>query len=407
MSPVVSAPNGQIQEQALKDPDVLPLYVASDIQIGDTSKYADYILPDTTYLERWGREAIYPNITTKFASVYQPVTRVFPNVRSFENSIIEIGKKLELAGVGDNAFSDGSSLNSEEDFYIKRVANIAYDDQPVPDASQRELTIFEKARTKALGKFFDLEKWKKAVKPEEWAKVVYVLNRGGRFEAAGSEYEGNHIKYGYSGQADFYDEGVAAGKNTFDGEFFEGMPLYNGIQTFDGEAVNQQQPLQFINWKSRNLGTYRNVSSAWLREVRSDNYIWMNPDDAKTRNIKTGDTVTIFNDNIKKEGTVYVTGGIAPGVVGAAYNMGQSGYGVNRNTVDGKKEKELPSYNHTPFAFSEVMHEEGGYAGHRGDGFIVNKLTEVDTNFKHGVLYDEIGGSPGQLDMYVNVKRQG
>lgn len=40
-------------------------------------------------------------------------------------------------------------------------------------------------------------------------------------------------------------------------------------------------------------------------------------------------------------------------------------------------------------------------------GFIVNKLTEVDTNFKHGVLYDEIGGSPGQLDMYVNVKRQG
>lgn len=407
MSPVLSAPNGQIQEQALMDTDVLPLYVASDVQIGDTSKYADFILPDTTYLERWGRESIYPNITTKFASVYQPVTRVFPNVRSFENSAIEIGKRLGLAGVGDNAFPDGSSLNSEEDFYIKRVANIAYDEKPVPDATQRELTVFEKARQKALGKFFDLEKWKKAVKPEEWPKVVYVLNRGGRFEAAGNEYIGNHIKYGYGGQADFYDEGVAAGKNTFDGEYFEGMPIYQEVKTFDQKAVKQEQPLQFINWKSRNLGTYRNLSSAWLREVRSDNYIWMNPVDAKSRNIKTGDTVTIFNGNIKQEGTVYVTGGIAPGVVGSAYNMGQSGYGVSRNTIDGTKEKELPSYNNTPFPFKEPMHEEGGFPGERGDGFIVNKLTEVDANFKHGVLYDEIGGSPGQLDMYVNVERKG
>lgn len=407
MSPVLSAPNGQIQEKALMDPDILPLYVASDVQIGDSTKYADFILPDTTYLERWGREAIYPNITTKFASIYQPITRVYPNVRSFENSAIELGKLMDLEGVGDNAFADGSSLHSEEDYYIKRVANIAYDEKPVPDANPRELEVFEKARTKALGKFFDIEKWKKAVKPEEWKKVVYVLNRGGRFEAAGNEYVGNHIKYGYGGQADFYDEGVAAGKNSFNGELFEGMPLFEEIKTFDGKEVNNKQPLQFINWKSRNLGTYRNISAAWLREVRSDNYIWMNPLDANKRNIKTGDVVAISNENAKQEGTVYVTGGIAPGVVGSAYNMGQSGYGVTRNTIDGKKGKELPSYNHTPYKASEVMHEEGGYPGSRGDGFVVNTLTQVDNNFKNGVLFDEIGGSPGQLDMYVNIKLKG
>src|SRR5699024_9622149 len=136
--------------------DILPLFVASDVHIGDTSKYADFILPDTVYLERWGRESIYPNITEKIASVYQPVTRVFPNVSSFENSIIEIGKRMGLPGVGDNAFPDGSSLHSEEDFYIKRVANIAYDDEPVPDASDREMEVFEKARKNALGKHFDL-----------------------------------------------------------------------------------------------------------------------------------------------------------------------------------------------------------------------------------------------------------
>ncbi|MEI3612234.1 molybdopterin-dependent oxidoreductase [Pseudogracilibacillus sp. SO30301A] len=405
MSPVLSAPNGQIQEKALEDPDVLPLFVASDVQIGDTSKYADFILPDTVYLERWGRESIYPNLTTKLASVYQPVTRVFSDVRSFENSVIEIAKKMNLPGYGENAFPDGSSLNSEEDFYLKRVVNIAFDEKPVPDASARELEVFEKARKNALGKFFDLKKWQQAVKTEEWPKVVYVLNRGGRFEEAGFEYNGNHVKYSYNGQADFYDEEVAAGQNSYNGEFFEGMPMYKEIQTFNQKNVVQKQPLHFINWKARNLGTYRNVSSAWLREVRSENYIWVNPVDAKKRNVKTGDKVIIQNDYIKLEGVIYVTDGIAPGVIGSAYNMGQSGYGVTRNKIDNKKQKKLPTYNHTPFTFNTPMKEESGFAGRREDGFAVNKLTEVDKQFNYGVLFDEIGGSPGQLDMYVDIKK--
>lgn len=405
MSPVLSAPNGHVQEEALKNPEILPLFVASDVHIGDSSKYADFILPDTVYLERWGREGIYPNITTKLASVYQPVTRVFPNVRSFENSVIEMAKLMDLPGVGDHAFPDGSSLHHEEDYYIKRVANIAYDGEPVPDANSREKTIFVNARKKALGKYFDLEKWKQAVKPGEWAKVVYVLNRGGRFESEGSGYVGNHIKYQFGGQADFYDEGVAAGKNTFNGDHFEGIPLFEETKTFDREKVQTEMPLQFINWKARNMGTYRNISNAWLREIRSDNYIWINSIDANRRGLKTGDTVNIFNKDIAMEGTVSITEGIAPGVVGAAYNMGQTGYGVTRQIVDGKKENKLPTYNHTPFEFDEPMHEESGFASGRGEGFIVNKMTEVDKTMKNGVIYDEIGGSPGQLDMFVDIKK--
>lgn len=405
MSPVLSTPNGQIQEQALKDTDVLPLYVASDVQIGDTSKYADFILPDTVYLERWGREAIYPNITTKLSSIYQPITRVFPNVRSFENSVIEIAKRMDLPGFGDGAFADGSSLHIEEDYYLKRVANIAYDGKPVPNANAREMEVFTKVRKKALGSYFDEGRWKKAVKPEEWEKVVYVLNRGGRFEEAGNEYVNNnkHIKYNFGGQANFYDEGVAAGKNSYNGDFFEGMPLYEEIKSFNRKPIKSKQPLQLINWKSRNIGTYRNVSSSWLREVRSDNYIWMNKVDANRRGIKTGDNVKISNDSIVLEGTVYVTGGIAPGVVGSAYNMGQTGYGVKQNTIDGHKTPKLPEYNHTSFNFKKPMQEDDGYPGGREDGYPVNKLTELDKSITNSAVYDEIGGAPGQLDMFVEI----
>lgn len=407
MSPVLSAPNGQIQEEALKNPDVLPLYVASDVQIGDTSKFADFILPDTVYLERWGREAIYPVITTKLASVYQPVTRVFPDVRSFEKSVIEIAKRMDLPGYGENAFVDGSSLDIEEDYYLKRVANIAFDEKPVPDADARELEVFTRARKNALGDYFDEERWKKAVKPEEWKKVVYVLNRGGRFEEAGNEYvnKNKHIKYEFGGQANFYDEEVAAGKNSYDGEYFEGIPFYEEIKSFNRETLKPKQPLHLINWKSRNLGTYRNVSGAWLREVRSDNYIWMNKVDANMRGIKTNDRVKIFNDSITLEGTVYVTGGIAPGVVGSAYNMGQKGYGVEQHSIDGKKTPKLPTYNHTSFNFKTPMHEDDGYPGGRDEGYPVNKLTELDDSVTNGAIYDEIGGAPGQLDMFVEIQK--
>lgn len=407
MSPVLSAPNGPIQEQALKDTETLPLYVASDVQIGDTSKYADFILPDTVYLERWGRESIYPTITTKLAGIYQPITRVFPEVRSFENSVIEIAKRMNLPGFGENAFADGSALHIEEDYYLKRIANIAYDETPVPDANAREMAVFSNARKNALGKYFDEARWQQAVKQEEWKKVVYVLNRGGRFEAAGNEYINNnkHIKYHFGGQANFYDEGVAAGKNSYDGGFFEGMPFYEEIKGFNQRKITPKQPLQLINWKSRNLGTYRNISSAWLREVRSDNYIWMNKVDANLRGIKTGDHVKISNDSITLEGRVYVTGGIAPGVVGSAYNLGQTGYGVERHEIDGRTTPKLPTYNHTPFTFNQPMQEDSGYPGGRGEGYAVNKLTELDDAYTNGAIYDEIGGAPGQFDMFVEIKR--
>jgi len=57
------------------------------------------------------------------------------------------------------------------------------------------------------------------------------------------------------------DEGVAAGKNTYNGEPFEGIPIYEEIMTFNREVLHSTMALQFINWKARNLGTYRNLSS--------------------------------------------------------------------------------------------------------------------------------------------------
>lgn len=405
MNPVLTFPAGEFTRQILQDSKQLPLLVASDIVISESSKYADYILPDLTYLERWARKTITPSFPLKVTHFIQPVTRVYPEPRDIQDVFIEILKKMNLPGVGENAFKDGSALNSIEDFYLKMIVNIALDGTPVPDANAEELEIFTESRKNALGKFFDEARWKQALKPEEWAKVVFVLNRGGRFEPTGGEYIGEHMKYKLDGMALFYDEKVAASKHSFTGEFFDGLPKLEEIRTFDYKEVKQNQPFKFINWKARNLGTHRTISNTWLREIKTENYIWINPVDAGQRGLKDGDKVKIKSDDFETYGHVMLTEGIRPGSIGAAYNYGHSAYGSKPVIIDGKPSKGLKAYGHTPFRVLKPLEQKTGYAQGRDTGFLPNSLLKLDPQLKNTSLIDPIGGGVASLDTKVELTK--
>ncbi|MFO1443327.1 molybdopterin-dependent oxidoreductase [Bacillus sp. Bva_UNVM-123] len=405
-SPIMSGPRSNMQEKFIRDPKVVELVVSSDIVIGETTKYADFILPDLSYLESWNAEDIFPILKYKFAGLVQPVTRVVPDARATEQVYIDLLKGMELPGVGDHAFVDGSSLHCPEDYYIKRVANIAFDGKkPVQDANAEELAIFEKARKKALGKYFDMNVLKNAVKQDEWKKVVYVLNRGGRYEPQGDEYAGNHIKYQFNNLVHFYDEKVAGFKSAFTGNFFEGVPIVDEIRLYNGEVYEPKDPFQFINWKSRNVATHRTESNAWLREIRPENYLWINPADAKKKGIKTGDTLLISSTSAKVKGTALVTPGIKPGVLGANYSFGHFAYGADDVKIDGKVMKKSEKYGHLPFDTNVPLHEESGYAKARGKGFSVNALADKDPSYFEGFLADLIAGGPAQQNVYVDIKK--
>lgn len=403
-SPIMSAPGGGKHVEILKDVKAIPLLVCSDIVIGETSMYADYILPDTTYLERWGLESIYPNQELKLTQIQQPVTRVYPETRPAEDTFIEIAKQMGLPGVGENAFPDGSSLHRAEDYYLKAVANVAFAGQEaVPDASNEELKIFETARKQALGTFFDLSVWKKAIKPEEWAKVVYVLNRGGRFEAFGQGYEGDYIKYKLAAEADFYDEKAANAKNSFTGIPFDGLPKITGVTYYNGKEVPADgYPLTLINWKAHNIGTHRGIVSAWLREIEGENLLWINPVDAQARGLKNGNKATIKSPSHEVTGTVMVTERIRPGVVGTPYNFGHFAYGSRPVEIDGKMTEEVKPYGHTNWVAGVPR---SGYAKGRDTGFSANNLIQWDISYKNAGMVDPIGGGAAQLDTRVEVTK--
>lgn len=140
-------------EAVLKDTKKVPLFIAFDIGINETSTLADYILPEATYLERWGTPGAAPTIVQRVTAWRQPVvgtydkgtarerdasapfdvnapnvyTPMLPKTRQMEDVLIDVGKRLNLPGVGDNAFADGSPLHTGWDFYKKMLANIVAD----------------------------------------------------------------------------------------------------------------------------------------------------------------------------------------------------------------------------------------------------------------------------------------
>ena len=58
---VDSTPGGRRLADVLGDQDKINLLVSFDVEIGDTSRFADFVLPDKVYLERFSQESIYPN----------------------------------------------------------------------------------------------------------------------------------------------------------------------------------------------------------------------------------------------------------------------------------------------------------------------------------------------------------
>lgn len=403
-SPIDSSPGGHRQAEVMKNTDAINLLVSFDVEVGDSSMYADYVLPDLTYLERFTQESIYPSQQYQLTQMGQPTTRAFEGPRSVESFYLALAKELGMPGVGADAFGPGTHYESDEDYWLKMVANIAFAGEPVPDADDEEMEIFLAAREKALGKYFDVDTWKKAVTEEEWSKVVYVLNRGGRFEEHGEEaaYEGEWLKLRYGGECQFYDPKTASLKDSITGEFFDGLATLMPVTFSDRTQIPASGQYQMINWKSRSQGTHRTVNSPWLREVRQENHLWMNASDAAAKELVNGDRVKIVAPQATALAQVRIVQGMRPGVVGANYSFGHLGYSASDIEIDGTVIQGVGEVSHND---TEAVpgKEELGYAGARGRGFSVNGLLLEDRQSGGGGLSDPIGGGAAQLDLFVDI----
>ena len=410
-TPVYSIPGGKEQIALLRDPKIIPLFISTDLVIGETSMYADYIFPDLSYLERWASPGDVPQPAAKSNPFRQPAAKPIPETVtafgeempiSMEATMLAIAQRLQLPGYGDNGFGEGVPFKRPEDYYLKLAANLAFGDkedgsETLPDADDAEVQLFKDARTHLPASVYHDQKWQTAVKPELWRKVVYVLSRGGRFEHLDKVYEGDHMHHKFGGAFHLFIERVAKQKDSITGERYDGLPRYDPPLFSNGNPVgDEDREFQLITYKEA-FGTNGRTSQLyWAQDsIRPENFVLLNKRDADRLGLDEGDQVKLVSASLSEGafdlgqgrrrlvgGKVKPVEGIRPGVVVVSHHFGHWAYGSDDVVIDGEKVKG---------------------DDRRGKGLNPNAAMRLDDHTKTACLTDPIGGSASFYDTKVNL----
>ncbi len=406
-APTYSLPAGHTQIEALVNLEHIPLYFASDITIGVTTLYADYIFPDLHYLERWEMQGSHPNMPVKVQPIRQPVipspneiVTVFGEQQpiSYEAVWLALAEKLGLPGFGLNGFGEGQPLTRPDDFYIRMVANVATDGkEPVADASAAEIELFTNSRRHLPKNVFDVDRWQ-AIAGPNFAKVVHVLNRGGRFDTQENSYKGDQVANKYGKFINLYQEKTAKCKDAFTGKHYLGMAKYTPIMdTLDQLPTEQSKgyDLQMITQRDVRMTKTRTISHQYLTDSMPENGIVIHASDAKRLKLKTGDKVRVLSSTnpegvwdlkngtkMPMVGKVQVTETIRPGIITFTVGHAHWATGAMDQTIDGKVIKGDPR---------------------RAMGIHANAAMWVDPHLKNTCMIDKVGGSVSFYDTKVRL----
>jgi anaerobic selenocysteine-containing dehydrogenase len=414
-TPVYALPAGHTNIEVLADVNKLPLFFASDITVGTSSMYADYIFPDLTFLERWEFQGSHPNMTVKVQPVRQPVAAPIPETCkvfgqevpiSFESLLMGLGEKLGVKGFGRNALGEGLDLNRPEDFYIRAVADLAAGTKPeladaVPDADLREIELFLKSRRHLPKSVFDAEYWKSLVGEKLWPKVVYVLNRGGRFQEHAKAYKGDQLGNPYGKLLCLYQEKTARNRYAGTGKHYSGIARYLPQADYAGNShdkLTAGHDLHLITHRVVTATKSRTIANYWLHPIMRENAILMNPRDAKHLNLANGDRVQVksatntagewdFKNGRTKAiiGALKLTETMKPGVVSFALGWGHWATGAEDIVVDGAVVKGDPR---------------------RARGVHANAAMWTDPSLRNNTcMLDPVGGSVSFYDTKVKLEK--
>lgn len=407
-APTYALPAGHTNIEVLADVNKLPLFFCCDIIIGSTSMYADYIFPDLSYLERWEFQGSHPNMPAKVENVRQPVISPIPEkVKvygeevpcSLEAMFMALNEKLGLKAFGKNALGDGLDITKPDDFYLRAIANLAYTEGAVPDANDRELEVFSKARRHLDKSVFDEQRWKQIVGEDKWRKVVYILNRGGRFEEHQKSFDGDKLKHRYDALLNLYQEKTATKKYSATGKHYFGYAKYIPIMDYaqeNVEKISEGYDFHLITHRTITQTKSRTIGAYWLLPIMPENGILINPKDAARLGIRNDDKVKVisftnpegkwdFKNGRTKEiiGKAILTETMKPGVVSFVLGFGHWATGSEDFIIDDEKIKGDPR---------------------RAKGVHANAAMWTDTSLRNNTcMIDPVGGSVSFYDTKVKL----
>lgn len=270
--------------------------VVHDLCFTDTTDYADFILPATTFLEHTDIQGAYGHYFVQLSKkAIEPVGESRSNVWLF-------GQLAQRMGFTEKCFHD----TPEE--MIHQALSIGADGHSA-NTNMEHITFEDLEERGHIPLAFHLNPEKNPFQP----------------------YTSGTLQTP-SGKAEFYSETLAASGSD---------PLPAFVPPAESRWANEARkyPLEFLPRKSDNYmnSTFANLPGHRKMEARTSQRLEIHPDDAKPRGLADGDRVRVFNDR----GSVLLTAMLNPslpaGVVAARLDWAKlhtDGFNVNSLTSE-------------------------------------------------------------------------
>jgi anaerobic selenocysteine-containing dehydrogenase len=292
-NPAAVAPNANAVKRGLLRPDLFT--VAHEQFLTDTTDYADYVLPATTFLEHTDIQGAYGHYFVQLsAQAIAPLGEARPNVWLF-------GELARRMGFTEECFGD----TAEE--LIAQTMDFG------PDGRSRNPGM-------------------------EHITLAALKERGHIPLAMHADAEKPFLAYAEgdlltpSGRIEFYSETLAArGADPLPG-FVPPVESRHG-------ALAGRFPLEFLPRKADNYmnSTFANLEGHRAMEARTSQRLEMHPVDAAARGIAEGDAVRVWNDRGALRLTALLNAALPEGVVAARLDwtkMSPDGMNVNALTSE-------------------------------------------------------------------------
>jgi len=297
-NPVAVAPNQNAVRRGLARPDLFT--VVHDLFFTDTTDYADYILPATTFLEHTDIQGAYGHYFVQLSKqAIEPPGEARSNVWLF-------GQLAQRMGFPEPCFRD-----TPQDL-IRQALGI--DPAAVPDAPSTNPGM-EHITYEAL---------------EEHGHIPLAIHRNPEAHPFLPFVSGPLPTP--SGKIEFYSESLAAAG-------LDPLPAFTPpTESRWGEAA-KRYPLEFLARKADNYmnSTFANLPGHRKMEARTNQRLEIHPVDAAARNLADGDPVRLFNDRGSLQLTALLNPSLPPGVVAARLDWAKlhpDGINVNALTSE-------------------------------------------------------------------------
>jgi len=293
-NPGAVAPNHNAVQRGLQRADLFT--VVHEQFFTDTTDYADYILPATTFLEHTDIQGAYGHYFVQLSNqAIEPPGEARSNVWLFSQLALRMG------------FTEECFRDTPEQM-IQQALHVGSDGRSMnPGMEHITLEDLKEHGHVPLGFHRD---------PEEHPFLPYT---SGPFATP-------------SGKIEFFSETLAA-------QGLDPLPAFIPPHESRWGEGAERYPLEFLSRKNDNYmnSTFANLDGHRKMEAKTSQRLEMHPADANSRGIVDGDPVKVFNDRGWVHLTALVNGSVPAGVVAARLDwakLHRDGANVNALTSE-------------------------------------------------------------------------